>query len=115
MSKTTTATSKPEAFRRSVTKNPPDQGWRAELHEENDRGWALTAIRMPYYGETLEFVQVDHPDGESSYMRLDADTDEFVAGPFGGGYSWTLPKYVVENAQRLAREAFARAPEGVPA
>jgi hypothetical protein len=100
-----TTKTKPEAFARSVTKNPPDQGWHAELHAENGRGWSLTAIRAPYYGDELQFVQVDHPDGTSSYFRSD-DAGDVCAGPFGGGYSWAVPKYVVTAARELLYEAF---------
>ena len=105
MSTTKTKTKTADAFTRSVTKNDQDQGWRAELHAENPRGWALTAITMPYYEEVLRFVQVDHPDGTSSYFRGDGQGD-IEAGPFGGGYSWAVPKYVVKAAQELYFEAF---------
>lgn len=72
--------------------------------QTNERGYVLTAFRMPYYEQTLEFVQVDFPDGTSAYFRL--EDGEAVAGPFGGGYSWACPKYVVKAAGDLLREVF---------
>lgn len=86
----------------------------------NGTGWNVVACRVDFHGELLEFMEfVNRDSGQTSYMRLDPpDTDGhriFRAGPFGGGYSWTLPKYLVEAAERLAREFFAEQPEGAPA
>lgn len=93
---------------------PDTHGYTALGHQQNPKGWELTTFRAPYYDLILEFVQIDHPTGESSYFRLDVD-GEFVAGPFGGGYSWAVPKYVVAAGERLARETFAPVSEEVPA
>jgi hypothetical protein len=99
--------SKPEAFKRSVIKNPPEQGWRAELYASNSRGWSITAVRMPYYDDELRFCQVDHPDGTASYFTLDMDVEgNLRAGPFGGGYSWAVPKYVLPAVRELLVDAF---------
>ncbi len=54
---------------------------------------------------TLEFIQINHPGGTSSYFRKGAG-QEIEAGPFGGGYSWTVPKYVVKAAHDLFFETF---------
>lgn len=71
----------------------------------NAAGWMLRAFRIDFHTENMEFIQFEHPDGTSSYMRLDED-GTFRAGPFGGGYSWALPKYVIEAGRKLALETF---------
>ena len=73
----------------------------------NHKGWVLVAYRIDFHGQQLEFIQFNS-NGQASYMKLDGD--EFVAGPFGGGYSWALPKYVVAAGEKLARETFILEP-----
>lgn len=74
--------------------------------QENERGYVLKAMRMPYYGDTLEFVQVDFPDGTSAYFTADDNEDGYRAGPFGGGYAWNVPKYVLKAMQTFLTETF---------
>ena len=74
----------------------------------NEVGYELTPYRIDFHGQTQEFVQVDHPDGTSSYFTLDGD--DMRAGPFGGGYAWAVPKYVAAEALRLLREVFQEVP-----
>lgn len=82
----------------------------------NGRGWELQVIRMPYYDSIFEFVQVGHPNGTTSYFTYDGDDPRgFRAGPFGGGYSWTVPKYVLAEVEALIDGYFAPSDEGVEA
>lgn len=90
----------------------PDRSHELLAVRENERGYRLQAIRLPFHESLLEFVQVDLPDGTSAYFISDPDVAEgFRAGPFGGGYSWAVPKYVVRAAGELIRETFQRETE----
>lgn len=94
----------------------PERRYEVLGFQGNERGYFLSAIRMPYYEQTLEFVQVDFPDGTSAYFRLKANGEnEIEAGPFGGGYSWAAPKYVVKAAGDLLRDVFNTEEETVDA
>jgi hypothetical protein len=92
-------------------------GYALLAKQTNEIGWELCAYRVPnYHGTTLEFVQINNPDGTSAYFRKGAGR-ELEAGPFGGGYSWSVPKYVVKAAHDLFFETFTEAPaaEEMPA
>ena len=99
---------KPEAFAPQGFAIEGDGDTYAIGRTANQRGWTLTTYRIPYYGQQLEFVKVDHPDGTSSYFRPDPDVQPagFCAGPFGGGLSWSVPKYVLVEVQRVLAETF---------
>lgn len=82
----------------------------AVLQETNERGYTLTAYAIRFHDNLLEFVQVDMPDGTTAYFTH--DEDGMRAGPFGGGYSWAVPKYVLRATEDLLKRAF---PAEVPA
>lgn len=82
----------------------------------NEVGYALTPYRINFHGQIQEFVQVDHPDGTTSYFTYDGDDPRgFRAGPFGGGYSWAVPKYVLAEVETLIDSYFAPSDEEVQA
>ncbi len=75
------------------------------IAEQTVKAYTLRAFSIPYYEETLEFIQVCHPDGLDSYFRGTAE-GVLEPGPFGGGYSWIVPKYIVKAATRFFNETF---------
>jgi hypothetical protein len=94
----------------------PDRSHELLAIRVNERGYRLSAIRLNFHENLLEFVQVDFPDGTSAYFIYDTEVEEgFRAGPFGGGYSWAVPKYVVKAAGELILETFQQTQEEVPA
>lgn len=104
-----------EAFHEAPLDDHERAYYGAVAAQQNGRGWHLMACRLAHGQEvdpdlrrTLEFVQVGHPDGTSSYFTLDPDTEEgFRAGPFGGGMAWMVPKYVLKQVGQMLGEAFA--------
>lgn len=103
-----------DTFNSTEIPDDPGRSYEVLARQANERGYVLTAIRMPYYEVVLTFIQVDFPDGTSAYFTPTGEGD-VVAGPFGGGYSWACPKYVVEAVIRLANETFQVTEEEVPA
>lgn len=93
-------------------------GYHLLAKQTNEIGWEICAYRVPnYHSSTLEFVQINFPDGTSAYFRKGPKPRELEAGPFGGGYSWAVPKYVVKAAHELFFATFTEEPaaEEVPA
>ena len=101
-----------KTFNNVWTPEEDTHGYSLLAKQTNEIGWEVCAYRMPFHGETLEFIQVNHPDGTSSYFRKGTG-QEIEAGPFGGGYSWAVPKYVVKACHDLFFETFQT--EEVPA
>lgn len=100
-----TTTIKPEVFIPSSANNPEEY---VHASRENGRGYHLEALTIPYGPDAtqLSFIQVDMPDGTSAYFRPDG-----TAGPFGGGYSWAVPKYVLKEVAALILEVWPPAEE----
>ena len=104
---------KPEEFILSPLKEDLEHSYEVLARQINGRGYVMTAIRMPYSDSILEFIQVDFPDGTSAYFTGDDNEDGFRAGPFGGGYSWNVPKYVLKAMYTFLRESFQDKEEAV--
>lgn len=92
------------------TDDPPEGQVGEVRRRSSGTGYALVAYDIDFHGERMRFVQVNLPDGTAAYFTRDVDEPTgagFRAGPFGGGFSWAVPKYVVKAAGQLLEECFA--------